>query len=157
MILTNSRETGFSRTLKTYLSPVRSVTNCFSPSLQFQSSVVRVGWNNVNSIPDLSKKQSGRWLSRLTGHWTVWYQLSLMIQVFTFGLRSSVCVAGCTLIPPVWAQQQHLYTKHNSHQTATTQCRPCRSSPQCARAPNSPELDRSLPDQTEIDKFHYLQ
>ena len=34
MILTNSRETGFSRTLKMYLSPVRRVTNCFSPSLQ---------------------------------------------------------------------------------------------------------------------------
>ena len=70
MILTNSRETGFSRTLKTYLSPVRSVTNCFSPSLQLV--VVFCGQGRLEQCKQYPRSlRETKWTMDISAHWAL--------------------------------------------------------------------------------------
>ena len=72
-------------------------------------SVVRV--RRIMEQCSQSLWEASRWWLSLSGHWAVcWYQLSLMIQVFTLTKEQrpawqTVLLAGCTLIPLV--QPEH--------------------------------------------------
>ena len=70
MILTNSRETGFSRTLKMFLSPVRSVTKCFSPSLQLV--VVFCGQGRLEQCKQYPRSlRETKWTMDISAHWAL--------------------------------------------------------------------------------------
>ena len=84
-----------------------------------QFPVALCGQGKEEQCPQ-SPQESHRWWLSLTGHWTSWYQLSLMIQVFT--LTSSVQLARlCCWVyfdtSSVGTRgQQHLYTTHITRQ-----------------------------------------
>ena len=87
--------------IKVYLSLEHQ---CHKLCAQF--SVALCGQGKEEQCPQ-SLRESHRWWLSLTGHWTSWYQLSLMIQVFT--LTSSVQLARlCCWVyfdtSPVWAR-----------------------------------------------------